>query len=550
MAWLWLVSVGVTDVQFPAWKQDEYGQWSKLCRFEIGRGGCRAAHERLLTLMTKDRIVFPEGPLPQALWREEARDLRFELEVVDEDTGDFIAALRPVDQRHQAGYWVSSHGDVIPNPYEANLPVYCPKVAELLSLTGPTFGEGPLTLVVLNTRRDRNLPDVRDEPIASGPLVAKFLAERLGLAWRDGGGELPAALGSGIATWVDILIGDEAMEDPLAQGRVVRRITDLIKSWQPAGERRIAVTTAGGMPPLKPIIERVPAICLGQAAVRLLDRPERGPAAATALDYHARVAERETLRFHCAESLRLGDYASAYGLANRAAAQPWARAVRDGLGALLELPGKPLTLRERRLEPFAVCACQIEASLCMGDIAGALVRFGTLIDSTIWALIAGDARIREARLTPDREDECLLGRVPKSHALFEQRLLELNSKGPNRHGVMGLTWRWPQWLAQRAGGQLQASQAIDRLRLAYAGEPRRFRNLLIHGAAEPVDLNEVRRSMMAAGLIAPAPDRRSFGQHFLSTPMLSSLLTGLESADLASGIGSQLQNLLNRVIEG
>jgi hypothetical protein len=339
MAWLWLVSVGVSDVQFPAWKQDEYGQWSKLCRFEMGRGGCRAAHERLLTLMAKDRIVFPEGPLPQALWREEARDLRFELEVVDEDTGEFIAALRPVDQRHQAGYWVSSHGDVIPNQYEARLPLYCPKVAELLSLTEPTFGQGPLSLVVLNTRRDQPLPDGRDEPIASGPLVAKFLAERLNLVWRDGGGVIPDALEPGVATWVDILTGNEAMEDPVAQARVVRRITDLIKAWQPAGERRIAVTTAGGMPPLKPIIERVPATCLGQAAVRLLDRPERGPVAATALDYHARVAERETLRFHCAESVRLGDYASAYGLANRAATQPWARAVRDRLGALLEFPG-------------------------------------------------------------------------------------------------------------------------------------------------------------------------------------------------------------------
>jgi hypothetical protein len=276
MAWLWLVSVGVSDVQFPAWKQDEYGQWSKLCRFEMGRGGCRAAHERLLTLMAKDRIVFPEGPLPQALWREEARDLRFELEVVDEDTGEFIAALRPVDQRHQAGYWVSSHGDVIPNQYEARLPLYCPKVAELLSLTEPTFGQGPLSLVVLNTRRDQPLPDGRDEPIASGPLVAKFLAERLNLVWRDGGGVIPDALEPGVATWVDILTGNEAMEDPVAQARVVRRITDLIKAWQPAGERRIAVTTAGGMPPLKPIIERVPATCLGQAAVRLLDRPERG----------------------------------------------------------------------------------------------------------------------------------------------------------------------------------------------------------------------------------------------------------------------------------
>jgi hypothetical protein len=53
-------------------------------------------------------------------------------------------------------------------------------------------GAVEVTVVVLNTRRDLPLPDGRDEPIASGPLVAKFLAERLGLVnGRDSGGGDP-----------------------------------------------------------------------------------------------------------------------------------------------------------------------------------------------------------------------------------------------------------------------------------------------------------------------------------------------------------------------
>lgn len=539
MRWLWIISVGMTDIQFPVWSQDEYGQWTGPQRFESGRTGIRAVHEGLLALLRRDQICFASGE-PRAL--RNVHGLRLEF---FEEEGSFLAAVRPQEYR------ISCWAEEIPNEREDQLPLYCPKVSALLPIARETFADAPVTVLVLNTRRSAAFREGPSEPIAAGPLVSKCLAEQLGLQWCDGQGEVPSALRPGTSTWLDILTGDEATEDADAQGNLIRRLNAAIRAWDSeGGQRRVVVTTGGGIPPLKPIIERVPATAVGQSNVLVLDQPEGGKAAAVPLSYDTRVTERESLRFQCAESLRAGDYASAYGLANWATNQPWARAVRDGLGALLELPGKPLTLRERRLQPHAVCACQIEASLCMGDTAGALIRFGTFIDSTIWALIGGDARIREAGLTPDREDECLEGRLARNHALFGGNLLDPNSKGPNRHGVTGLTWRWPQWLAQRAGGQLEASKAIDRLRLAYNGEPRKFRNLLIHGAAEPVDLNVVRKCMLAAGLIAESTDRQIFGQNFLSTPLLSNLLTGLESSDLAPGVGLQLQNLLDRVIQG
>lgn len=53
MRWLWLISVGMTDVQFPVWTKDEYGCWTGPYRFEIGRTGIRAVHEGLLTLLDK-----------------------------------------------------------------------------------------------------------------------------------------------------------------------------------------------------------------------------------------------------------------------------------------------------------------------------------------------------------------------------------------------------------------------------------------------------------------------------------------------------------------
>jgi len=540
VSWLWLISVGVTDVQFPVWSQDEYGQWTVLRRFETGRAGVRAMHEGLLVLLHNGDIRF-DDKLPRSIDRNVARDLRLEF-VQDDDA--FLAAIR------HPGYRISDQADTIPNAAESQLPLYCPKVEALLPIARQTFGQEPVSVLVLNTRRAESFSEAASEPVASGPLVAWSLAERLGLEWGDGQGQVPERLAPCTSTWIDILTGDEAMEDPEAQANVVRRINDAMRAWigVTGADQRVAVTAGGGMPPLKPLIERVPATRVGQRNVWLLDQPERGPATAVVLSYDSRVTESEALRFHCAEALRTGDYAGAYGLASRIANRSWAAKVCALLGPLLDLPGAPLRVADRRLEPFALSACRIETRLCMNDVAGALVRFGTFIDSLVWALIKGDARIRDLRLTCDRDDECLEGVVPNDNNLFAQKLLERDSKGRNRHGVTGLAWRWPPWLAQRAGGQLYAAQALDRLRLAYSGEPRTFRNLLVHGTDTPVDLGRVQTCLVGSGLIDAVA--RPFGQNFLPAARVSALLTGLGASDLSTAIGKQLSDVLATVIEG
>lgn len=559
MAWLWLVSVGVTDVQFPAWKQDQFGQWSQR-RVELGRGGCREVHQNLLALLNQDLIAFPDG-LPAAIPREDARDLRLELE---EDQGSFLVSLKaPSTQATQ--YRISSHGNEIPNEREPRLPLYCPKVGELLRVARDTVGADAVTLVVLNTRRDATMPDGPNEPIASGPLVAKFLAERFGLNWLDSDGAIPPDLQGGISTWIDILKGNEAMEDSDAQQAVVRRISALINAWHAEGERQVAVTTSGGMPPLKPIIERVPATCLGQNAVRLLDRPERGPPTVSALDYTARVAERETLRFYCADALRQRDYASAYGLASRFLDQNWARLVRNRLGPLLELPGGPLQIQGRYLEPFALSICQAEIALCMGDVAGALRRLALFIEAATWVVIDQNEALRDLGLDRAPGEDCLLGSLPPDHELIMLRLLETDRANALRQRVVRIL-EWPFWLAKTTVQHNSAEKVLAQLMKAYNYEKypilinppyqgkiptegmslRHYRNRITHGWVGPVNLRDLEQCFRDSGLLKNI--NAPFGQNLLPANQVKELLARLGAGELSTAMGKELDSLLSKVI--
>lgn len=541
MAWLWMISVGVTDVQFPVWSKDEYGTWTVLRRFEPGRAGIRAVHDGLLALLRNGQIRFESG-LPEPIHPNVARDLR--LEFVQEGA-DFLMTIRHADYR------ISGQTDTIPNDHETQLPLYCPKVEALLPKACEIFAGSPVTVLVLNTRRVDGFSEAPLEPIAAGPLVAKCLAERLGLNWVDGQGQVPANLAPDTSTWIDILTGDEALEDADAQENLVQRLNAAIRAWSSdnAAAGRAMVTTSGGMPPLKPIIERVPATCIGQSNVLLLDQPGRGTATAVALSYDSRVTEREVLRFHCAEALRHGDYAGAYGLASRAAQQPWASAVRDGLGPLLEFPGASLRPSGRCLGPSALTACRIEIRLCLGDVIGALIRLGTFVESSIWDLIAQDSRIHSLGLKVDRNKECLVGNLKPDHHLFKDKMLEQNAKGKHHHRVLGLTWLWLKWLEkQPITDQAKVAKVLKDFHKRYEKKPKLLRNRLVHGINVPIDPQDVRQCMMDGGLIEGVG--HPFGQNFLSVTDVNRLLTGLGEADLTAAVGGHLKAVLNRVIEG
>ncbi len=554
MAWLWLISVGVTDVQFPVWKKDDYDQWTGPWRFEIGRGGVRSVHEGLRALLAQDQITFPSGPLPESLRREESQGLKLDFLEID---GEFTARIKiPPDQ--PADFKISGREEAIPNAQEAQLPLYCPKVDALLAVACDTFAGEPVTVVVLNTRRANDFSEARSEPIASGPLVASCLAERLDLQWLDGQGGTPETLGANTSTWVDVLIGYEAMEDPAAQQQVVKRLTAIIQAWhtEPDAIRHIAVTTSGGMPPLKPLFERVPATCLGQRHVRLLDQPERGPATSAALNYDDRVTERETLRFHCAEALRQGDYVGAYGLAGRYEAS-WAQRVRDVLGPFLNLPGNRLALmyHGRPLHRFEIYAVQIEVHLQAGDGSGAVLALNSFLEAATWYLLCANTVIRDAGLTPSPETESINGVWPRN-LVTATNIAELLDQDQdtrrNQHKVSKLLLGGLAWLQNNAnsGGRYVAAvkNLVELRDVCDSGNPslRKCRNSIAHGAGKVITPNAIREQIVSAGFNIDQP----FGENFLNQKLVSGLLANLETAALKDFIKVQFESLLDFVIRG
>lgn len=543
MAWLWMISVGVTDVQFPVWKQDEFGQWQEY-RFRRERGGVRQVHEGLLALLDLGRIDFPDR-LPQNMKRDEESALS----LIFEQQGDvLVAGITGKD-----GYQIAWQKNEIPEG--ATLPIFCPKVADVLGAARTTFGEEPVTVVVLQTRRTETLRDGPDEPIGSGPLVAKYLAERMGLCWQPGGPE-PVILKPGIATWLDILTGEEAMEDVAAQRALVHRLTRLIRAWNPEDERRIALTPAGGMPPLKPLIERVPAICLGQDAVRLLDIPERRTTEArvAALDYGSRLVEQETLRFHCAEALRQGRYIAAYGFAGSAAA--WAPAVRNVLGPFLGLPaiGAPLMFQGRPLHRFEIGAGQAEMRLQAGDAAGAALVLHAFLEAATWFLICSAPVLREAGLTPNPDNESVDGPWPASRATAAN-IAQLLDRDPNqlrnRHKVKYLLGEGLDWLRENADPRPfeNSVAALVALRdVVSTGNPslRQCRNAFAHGAGGRITPEAVANSFTSAGFQVGQP----FGNNFLQRTPVADLLNQIGSGGLEVFLRGELQRLLEKVIQG
>ncbi len=545
MAWLWLISVGVSDVQFPVWKQDGYGQWQEFC-FRRERGGVRQVHEGLLDLMKRDRIDFPDR-LPKDLKRDEEAALTL---VFDQADGLLVAGISGRD-----GYQIARQGNEIPE--ETKLPLFCPKVAEVLDAARATFDGKPVTVVVLQTQRAETLPRYgTDEPIGSGPLVAKFVAERMDLCWQPGGPE-PEIPGPGIATWLDILIGEEAWEDVTAQQALVHRLTRLIRAWNPEGERRIALTTAGGIPGLKPLIERVPAICLGQDAVRLLDIPERQrtEARVAALDYGARVVEQEMLRFHCVEALRQGRYVAAYGFAGDAAT--WAPVVRNVLGPFLGLPttsGVSVKFNGRPLHRFEIFAGQVEMRLQAGDAGGAALALSAFLEAAVWFLMRQASVFTDAGLTVNPENESVDGPWPENLATTANLAQWVDQdwvQTRNRHKVKKLLVEALDWLKDKAdhGPHHNSVTALVALRnIAFKGTPslRECRNSVAHGAGSSITPGKIAKRFTSVGFCISRP----FGENFLQQKPVANLLRGIGSEKLEPSLRSELQKVLERVIEG
>lgn len=523
MRWLWLVAVGVSDVQWPLWSDGPGGPWSLSRRYEPPRDLVRSVHEALLLLLRADLVGFPLGRLSAR-----ARDLppELRLDVVAEADGAFVAAYS------LPAFRLVPEAPQVPSGATMHLPVLCPKLQPLLEPAQALFGDGDVTVVALNTCRvpQRN----PGEPVAAGPVVSRFLAEHLQLPWVDSAGSPSASqLRKKCCTWVDLLQGDDNAEDEDSQQRFMTRLNHVLQGWEGArGKGQVVVTMSGGLPQLKDVTERAVAARFGDARVHLLVEPERGRSVASTLRYADRWSEREALRFQCCEALRHEDFAGAYGLARRNPNAPWSRRVLDVVGLLLELPGAGAPPSELGVLPgWLACVAQIEASACAGDVAGVVRRMGLLLESLTWALMALNDELPRRGLQVDLETRRICGPLPDP-AQWSAGLLDPEPDG--RHRARRLLEEWPIWLLRSSPRDLRsASKALRAITLRYiqgrgGDSVRDWRNRLSHGASAAPDLTVLQEVLLERQLCARfgAP----FGANFMALDDIGALTASLCSA--------------------
>ena len=559
---LWVITVGRSDVQFPIWRQDEYGGWTTHRRFEVGKSGTRRLHEVLLELLRRKRVAF-ERPMPA----EKERDVEGTSLSIEHD-GEFFIAQYNCRQGSAASRLIATRDEASSDDDEM-VPVLCPKVEPLrdLVLQGHPDPRKTLSVLVLNTERQPHVEP--EEPIAAGPLVANWLAKHLGLEAVPFSDGVPAA---GYCTWLNVLEGDEQIESPEARNRLTRRMTDAFAAWE--GRRgndwQVSLSASGGLPVDRDATVRLAASFFGEEQVRLLEAPPRGPARSMTLGYSQSWSEQLALRFYCLEALRRKDLVVAFGLLARIAEYgevTWARQALAIVGPLLGLgfpvgPGIADLKAQLQLLDFELTAAQIEASLVRGDVEAAAPRLGVICEQIMWHFIEKSPLLRNSSIAADRAEEKLAIQSGDRNAREAAEKL-------TRDGLLGdkpRTWggktyfkvdkllqpdAWVPELKRSDGWDPNMRAALDLttdLLHAYydrKGEnssyPRDVRNRVVHGGRASVDTRAAAAVLKRSGLVAAM--ERPFGENFLQVSLIRNLLGRLNNREPA------LEDAVRKTIE-
>lgn len=556
MRTIWLITAGFTDLQLPAWKVSDNGGDFTAVRIDIrpANGKLRELHEGIIQLLRNGQVYFPSNLPPPARNLE----AKIELEFLPPPR-DFLASISTNDKI----LGLAPGKDAISSAESDRFPILCPKITPLTkSKVIQDIEHGDLTVLVLQTNRDPELN--RQEPVAVGPVLSKYIADSLGLAWLDSWGNVEADLPlAGKATWLDILKADENLETASVWESIRARLHaafDAIDSGCNEGSQ-IIVSTGGGLPDLKGAIEKLCASRFGDHRLKLLTAPERGPQRVESMLLSRRPGELEALRFQCCEALRQGDYLGAYGLASRCrnirSASAWADDVIWSLGPMLELDlSSGPRIGSTALLRWQVLAVQIEAALCRADEAAGLRALHRFLECCFWLFLSGSEKIRAAGVVVDPDRQLLLGdlRVLNWGAdlLGEMNTMVLENR-PTRVQIIA------NWLA--SSGQPRDPDAADAFRALYEKYRERpkynsfslneIRNMLSHSNSQGLSGTALRSQVLA--LIGRNGYSSQFGENFLSHSRVQTLLRGLgdgNEATLSAVVAQQLALLLGRVWRG
>lgn len=412
-------------------------------------------------------------------------------------------------------------------------------------------------VIVFSTARDSGRY-ARQEPVALGPVLSVWLAERFGLATSDTEG----AVGRGRSGWVAVLRDDDPLvvaDDPQQQqvthkasDRIDDAIARAVDSFDEPPD--ILLSTGGGIPGFKPIIEA--AARLRGAQTRLWVAPEdttRGrwlPAEAPAVTPRLSLAVRR----QALERVRVGDFIGALSvipteLRADGHERGWITVIEriaSWFAGLLDPADASLPALSRvcgRTLPEAlVPAMRAEAALVGGRWLHAIRQTATFGDVALRDAIRRHPKVR--RFDPYSDEiEFTTRRPPVPHSATSPAALA-------RRRRRGRTQYWRAVTMGAARGEwikrIEAEvdpalgRALDALERAHTNrgnrvkiggralEPRRLRNTDAH-AILPVELvGDACRAFEGGDLWQPnAPP----GERFLGSPRVAEVLHALGVVD-------------------
>lgn len=502
--------------------------------------GLRAAHEAWLDPAV-GVILDDASPLP-ALHAQEARW----------DNGH----LRPPE-----GEWENGNGVV------HLVPAKLAPIVAALAQRGAAFRVAAAVVLSTHRRRQALPPALAEaEPVAAGPLLARWLAGRLGLAAGAASGEL----GPGLAGWLDYLVDDEQL-DPgsgAPPATALARLEALLLAapgWTPGVW--LALSDLGGLPgEVKNYLHAAGGYRFSGRVFHWQARasgeadwqPPQDPPPGAALIYR--------LRGEVATLVRRGDFtaalalAQAHALGRAASERAWLAVLEQVVayfGGLLDAatpcPAELAVLRE--LPAWAFPALQTEAALAADHYGPALLTTCALRDTALVHLIdryldLGGGRVDPLDLAVDGLDPDWCRRLGAGTA-EEDALLQGDVTRPRLRLGGRRDSLWLAALAQvpelAAAAQAVAAYAsVLSRREADGHSPLNYRHMLAHRALSPTDLGRAAQLLRQRGLwpraATPAP-----GRAFLTRPAVAGLLHALNAGDTARHYQALIQGVLTRL---
>lgn len=401
----------------------------------------------------------------------------------------------------------------------------------------------PVAVVVLNSRRDANAgPFAASEPIAVGPVIANWMAEKLGDEWEPGteSGEI----GKRRAGWLNFLDGKMELYEPgskVLNLEGMQRIEDAVKRMACLAER-VVIFEGGGFPQIKETVRELLRVHFRD--VVSLQVPENSNEASE-VELIGRILPEESYkaRFHAIGHIRRGDYLAAYASASHVLGKgkddSWLQELEQAanffLGEPVDMDRAPgnAALKElvaiERQHYCVAAALRTEAHMRAGRTVEALLGVSSFFDVMLLERIRKYLGLLvapgEFPCPQDGDTDALALAKSKLGAEFAGLCKQDRRGGLRIQNHAEAVSGWVEKIGFDPLREFHKSLNPDETK---GPGLKAFRNKAIHGRLDPVEAQDAKKIMETAGLWSST--NRS---PFLGQPLIKCLLQelGLESLD-------------------